>query len=119
MSDLDEGRIRSPVDRSKYRVMEEMLDDITVIMEDLCQSGFQTVHDATLQGLKKAKEQAGQYGMTYLAGLLADFYDEISAGRHQMQVRTERMAELYTKISEYLYLCRQKNEYNQMLDYYR
>ena len=34
--------------RSKYDVMEEILNGISGLMEDLVQSGFDTVHDGTL-----------------------------------------------------------------------
>lgn len=103
---------------SKFEVIDEITDQVSALTEDLYQSGFDTVHDATLKGLQIAADLTGQYGMAYLAGLLKDLAEDISAGRHRMEKQTGRMAELYTKISEYLYLCRQKTAYDRGLDYY-
>ena len=103
---------------SKFEALEEITNQVFTLTEDLYQSGFDTVHDATLKGLQKAADLTGQYGMVYLAELLKEITEEISAGRHQMKKQTGRMAELYTKISEYLYLCRQKTAYDRGFDYY-
>lgn len=104
--------------RSKYEVMEEMAEEVLGIMEDLYQSGFDTVHDTTLKDLKKAAEVTGQYGLSGLEELLSGLYERISLSRHQMEKRTDCLAELYVKVSEYLYLCRQKTAYDRGLDYY-
>lgn len=104
--------------RSKYEVMEEMAQEILGIMEDLYQSGFDTVHDTTLKDLEKAAKAAGQYGLSGLSELLSELYEGISLSRHQMEKRTDRLAELYVKVSEYLYHCRQKTAYDRGLDYY-
>ena len=104
--------------QSKFEVMEEITDQVFGLTEDLYQSGFDTVHEATLKGLQKAADLTGQYGMTYLAELLREITEEISAGRHRMEKQTGRMAELYTKISEYLSLCRQKTAYDRGFNYY-
>ena len=98
--------------KSKFAAVGEIAEDVLELMEELYQSGFDTVHDSTLQGMEKAVKQTGQYGMKYLSGLLGELTDEISIGRHQMEKKTARMTELYTEISEYLYLCRQKAAYD-------
>ncbi len=109
--------------RSKYEAIEDILDEIIKLLEDLYQSGFDTVHDSTLKDLEKTGELTEQYGMQYLSGLLGGLADEISAGRH----RTEEMratdkkalvAELYTRLNEYLYLGRQKAVYDRGKHYY-
>lgn len=104
--------------RSKYEVMDQMTEELLGLMEDLCQSGFDTVHDTTLKDIRQAAERTGQYGMTYLSELLSRLYAEISAGRHRMEKDVAGMAEIYTSINEYLYICRQKTAYDRGLDYY-
>lgn len=103
---------------SKYEVMEQMTDDIRGLMEDLYQSGFDTVHETSLRDLQKAAAAAEQFGMKYLAELLGSLSQEILAGRHRMERNTAGMAELYTKVNEYLYLCREKTAYDRGFDYY-
>lgn len=103
---------------SKFTAVGEIAGDVFELMEELYQSGFDTVHDTTLQSLEKSVIRTRQYGMKYLSGLLDQLADEISAGRHRMEKRTAQMAELYTEINEYLYLCEQKVTYDQGREQY-
>lgn len=117
--------------RSKYEMMEELADGIGKLLEDLCQSGFDTVHDSTLGELGKAAELTAQCGMERLSEMLGQLAGELSARRH----RTEEMssagesggaggrgtawaAEIYTSLNEYLYLAGQKAAYDRGLEYY-
>lgn len=104
--------------KSKYEVVDELAEEVLGLMEDLYQSGFDTVHDTTLKDMKKAAQLAGQYGCAGLAKLLTGLYEGISLSRHQMERQTGPVAELYVKINEYLYLCRQKTAYDRGLEYY-
>lgn len=104
--------------RSKFTAIGEIADEVLGLMEELYQSGFDTVHDSTLQRLEKFAKQTGQYGMKYLSELLDQLAGEISAGRHQMERRTAKMMELFVEINEYLYLCEQKVTYDQGREQY-
>lgn len=98
--------------KSKYAAVGEIANEILGLMEELYQSGFDTVHDSTLQRLEKSAKQTKQYGMKYLSELLEALSAEISSGRHRMEKKTAQIAELYTDINEYLYYCRQKTAYD-------
>lgn len=102
----------------KYQAIENLAEDVLGLMEDLYQSGFDTVHDSTLQGMERAAKRTTQYGMRHLSELLGQLAAEISESRHQMKKKTAQMAELYTQINEYLYICRQKTAYDRGLAYY-
>lgn len=104
--------------RSKYKAVGDVADEVLELMEELYQSGFDTVHDSTIQGMEKAAIKTKQYGMKHLSELLDKLTSEISAGRHQMERKTAQMAELYTEINEYLYLCRQEVTYDQGREQY-
>lgn len=104
--------------RTKYEAMEDLTAEAASLMEDLYQSGFDTVHDSTLKDIQKAAELTGQYGMAYLSELLSAMAEEISLSRHRMERKTASMAGLYTNVSEYLYLCRQKTAYDRGESYY-
>lgn len=103
---------------SRHEAIEQLTDEVLGLMEDLYQSGFDTVHDSTLQGMERAAAKTGQYGMQYLSELLKQLTEEISESRHQMEKKTAQMAELYTELNEYLYICRQKTAYDRGLEYY-
>ena len=105
--------------KPKYQVVEEIAEEVKSLMEDLYQSGFYTVHDSTLKDIGKAAELTENYGMKYLSEQLSELSREITAGRHRMKRQNGRMAELYTDINEYLYLCRQKTAYDRGWDYYK
>ena len=104
--------------KSKYEAIEDLIAEAASLMEDLYQSGFDTVHDSTLKDIQKNAEVTGQYGMAYLSELLSAMAEEISLGRHRMERKTASMAALYTNVSEYLYLCRQKTAYDRGESYY-
>ncbi len=104
--------------RSKYEVMEELAEEAGSLLEDLYQSGFDTVHDSTLKDMQRNAELTEQYGMRYLSQLLADMAEEIEKSRHRMEKQPARLAELYVRVSEYLYLARQKTAYDRGQSYY-
>ena len=104
--------------RSKYEVIEDLAAEIGSLMEDLYQSGFDTVHDSTLKDIQNTEKLTEQYGMVYLSELLSGMAEEISLSRHRMERKAASMAGLYTNVSEYLYLCRQKTAYDRGKSYY-
>lgn len=104
--------------KPKFLVMEDIAAEILSLMADLCQSGFSTVHDSTLKGLQKSAALTAQYGMEYLSGLLAALEENLAANRHRIAQENGPLAGIYTEISEYLYLMKQKNEYSRGEDYY-
>lgn len=104
---------------TKYEAVGDIAERILALMTELCQSGFDTVHDSTLQEMGKAARTVERYGMKHLSGLLRELTDGISAGRHQMTKQTARVMEIYTEINEYLYLCRQKIAYDQGMEQYK
>lgn len=104
--------------RSKYEVIEDLAAEIGSLMEDLYQSGFDTVHDSTLKDIQNTAKLTEQYGMAYLSELLSGMAEEISLSRHRMERKAASMAGLYTNVSEYLYLCRQKTAYDRGKSYY-
>ncbi len=118
-AESNESAAAIPTDhKPKFLVMEDMAAEILSLMADLCQSGFSTVHDSTLKSLQKSATLTAQYGMEYLSGLLAALEENLAANRHRMQQENGHLAGIYTEISEYLYLMKQKNEHSRGEDYY-
>ena len=105
--------------KTKYEVMEDLAGETGSLLEDLYQSGFDTVHDSTLKDIRKNAELTGQYGMQYLSKLLADMAEEIEISRHRMEKQPARLTELYVNVSEYLYLAGQEAAYDRGKNYYQ
>ena len=104
--------------RPGFLVIEDLAGEIRSLMEELYQSGFAAVHDSTLEELQKTANLSAQYGMQYLSELLGALSGKIEANRHRMRQEIAPLAELYTKIDEYLYICIQKTAYDRGESYY-
>lgn len=99
--------------QSKEEVLEILLSDVMQLLEDLCLSGFDTVHDSTLEALRKMVPLTLQYGMSRLSGMLNQLADGLELRRHRMEKQGDKLAQLYTSLNEYLYLAMQKTMYDQ------
>ena len=100
---------------------EELFMDISSVLEDLCQSGFHTVHDSTLQELNEKGKTAAQCGMRHLSGLLLTFAEELSKGRHNISKDNNAdalFAKYYAELIESIELGREKIAYDKGKNYY-
>lgn len=101
-----------------YEAVWALLNEISQLMEDLFQSGFDTVHDSTLTALEASARQTAEYGMDYLAGLLTTLWRGLSNRRHSLERPTDHMTEKYIKINQYLSLCAHKISQDKAWEYY-
>lgn len=101
-----------------YEAVTVLLEETSQLMEDLFQSGFDTVHDSTLAALENETKKAREYGMDYLSGLLNSLWEGLSRRRHQLEKPRDHMAEIYAKINQYLNLCMQKASQDKAWEYY-
>ena len=104
--------------QTKEHVLYDVLEEVSGLMEDLLQSGFDTVHDSTLEELERAVEVVKQYGMTYLSELLQQIKEQVTSRRHQSTRQQDKIVEQYAQVNEYLFLCRQKIIYDEAYRYY-
>ena len=102
----------------KEEALEELVADVQEQLEDLFQSGFDTVHDSTLEELDSIKSLCMQYGMTHLSHLLGSLVDKIVARRHRTKAEADDLARVYADLQEYLYICREKITYDRTAGYY-
>ena len=103
----------------KGEALEILLEEVGNLLEELFQSGFRTVHDSTMASLENMEELAVQYGMQYLADMLGELKGGLAKRRHSLERPKDGMAETYTRLNEYLYLCREKAAYDKGLWYYK
>lgn len=100
---------------------EEFFSDINSILEDICQSGFHTVHDSTLHDLKEKGETASQCGMQHLSELLLSMEEVLSQNRHRISKDKNAdslCAEYYTALIKSIELGREKTAYDKGKNYY-
>lgn len=104
---------------SKEEALEALLEQVYLIMEELYQSGFDTVHDSTLEELKQVQKLVLQYGMGYLGELLGELLEGIGMRRHRIRRGdSDEMGWVYTRVNEYLYLGMEKIGYDRGKRYY-
>ncbi len=99
----------------KEEVFENLLDDVDNLLEELFQSGYDTIHDSTMQ---RAAEETEQIGMAYLSSLLHTLAAGLAVRRHQINPHEDGMAAVFAELNEYLYLCRGKIACDRGRDYY-
>ena len=102
----------------KEEVFENLLDDVDNLLEELFQSGYDTIHDSTMQALQRAAEETEQIGMAYLSSLLHTLAAGLAVRRHQIHPPEDGMAAVFAELNEYLYLCRGKIACDRGRDYY-
>lgn len=106
---------------NKEAYFEEFFADISSILEDICQSGFHTVHDSTLQELEEKADTAAQCGMKHLSELLDGLREELFSNRHRISAAKSAdslSAKYYTKLVEYTKLGMEKTVYDRGKNYY-
>lgn len=100
------------------RQMYSLLAEISQQVEDLYQSGFDTIHDSTLGMLRQWAERAGESGLTFLGAQLGKLCREIEVCRHSLHPVQGTELGIYVKIVEYLWLARRKTEFDLAEAYY-
>lgn len=103
---------------SKEEKLEMLLADVENLLEELFQSGFDTVHDSTLEAMENMTKLTEQYGMAYLSELLEALTRGLAMRRHQLEKKQDGMAGLYAKLNEYIYLCKEKTACDRGRNYY-
>ena len=98
--------------RNKEEVLGELLEEVKSLLGELCQSGFDTVHDSTLKGTEKMADLTRQYGMAHLSDMLGELTEGICLRRHRLKKDQDMLAGVYARLNEYLYLCEEKLAYD-------
>lgn len=101
------------------KAVREVVEEAIRLTEEICQSGFQTVHADTLESLAKLAETAAEFGLAGLSDRLHTFGEGVSMRRHRIRREADHLAEQYGAISRYLYLCREKIRWDEACEYYR
>lgn len=104
----------------KEEAADLLLEEVEQLLEELYLSGFDTVHDSTLEALQKIKKRTPLYGMEFLTELLTKLADALSMRRHQFDKdkKEDLAAETYTTLCQYISVCRKKTEYDRGTNYY-
>ncbi len=80
------------------------------ILTNLFQSGFDAVHESTLEGMGAAAASGRQYGMEALADMLEQLKQLLAARRHQFRGENRQACEIYGKLNQYLEICTRQLE---------
>lgn len=102
----------------KEEALEQLMSDVENLLEDLYQSGFDTVHDSTLKALNDMTRRTAAYGMELLSELLTQLTDGLTMRRHQLKKQEDCLLGVYAQIDWYVGLCREKIERDKGRCYY-
>lgn len=103
----------------KEEALEQLLSDVENLLEDLYQSGFDTVHDSTLKAFNNMVGCTTAYGMELLSKLLAQLTDGLIMRRHQLEKKGDSLVSVYTQLYQYVSICRDKIERDKGAHYYK
>lgn len=102
----------------REEALEQLLCDVENLLEDLYQSGFDTVHDSTLEAFNTMVRRTAAYGMKLLSELLSQLADGLTMRRHQMEKKEDSLARVYAQLYRYVNVCRDKIECDKGVRYY-
>lgn len=102
----------------KEDALELIMTDVSGMLADLYQGGFDTVHDSTLDALADLTKRTAGYGMGQLSGMLLQLSDGLNARRHQLKKDEDGLAGIYTKLNLYVRICKEKIENDRGVNYY-
>lgn len=106
------------VQMESCEAVEEILDEVEALLLELFQSGFSTIYDSTLKGMKEQSGKAEQIGLLLLSEMLDTLYSKLEQGRHQMNTEIQEMLKLYQQIYQYLIISRERTELDKGVCYY-
>lgn len=92
----------------KEEALEQLMADVESLLEDLYQSGFDTVHDSTLEALNHMTRRTAAYGMELLSRLLAQLAEGLTMRRHQLKKQEDGLLGVYAQIDRYVGVCRER-----------
>lgn len=92
----------------KEEALEQLMSDVENLLEDLYQSGFDTVHDSTLEALNNMTGRTAAYGMELLSKLLTQLAGGLTMRRQQLKKQEDCLLGVYAQIAWYVGVCRER-----------
>lgn len=96
--------------------MTEILTEIRQTLDDLFQSGLQSVQDETLTRIESLAKESEQMGLHMAARELENIYQKLSQRYHQMVFDAEPVIKSMADLSAYLEYCREKASYDKAVE---
>lgn len=110
--------VEKKIQMESCEAVEEVLDEVEALLVELFQSGFTTIYDSTLKGMKEQSRNAEQIGLSLLSEMLDSLSLRLEQGRHQMNIKLQEMLAIYQQIYQYLIICRERTEIDKGVCYY-
>ena len=106
---------------SPQQAVQEVLKQVESVLEDLYQTGFDTVQESILQRCRELVELAELYGMEYLRNTLAHLTEQLVMNRHRMKQTedADKSIQQYLRLWEYSSVGQKKVMYDMAADYYK
>ena len=92
----------------KYNNMLDILNEMQSTMEEMLLSGFNRVHDVTLNELKNCAESFKNYGLKYGADIIKEIYESLEKKQHNFNFDYSECIRKYCILNEYYQVCRER-----------
>ncbi|MCM1119414.1 MAG: SWIM zinc finger family protein [bacterium] len=92
--------------------LQSYLEEVRWLLQDIYQAGDATVQDATLQAMRKAREQGITYGMTAMSDWLCKLEEQLAGARHRLDHPSDQIMKLYCRLWKYVSLCLKRTAYD-------
>jgi hypothetical protein len=90
--------------------LTEVVNNARKLFTELFASGFLSIHESTLEELKKTAGLCSQCGLSYGGDKLLELWEEVRGLRHQLNQDYKKTMELYCTLEQYFGLCQNKLE---------
>jgi len=97
--------------------MEQLLWQVSELLEDMFQCGLHSIQDELLEHIKSSANECESNGLHKGSQLLGDIYQNLDENRHQLlgEENIEPVLKMLADLSLYLEYCREKMEYELVL----
>lgn len=106
------------MENSEYNLLLDLISDVRQEMTDLFQSGFATVHDASIKHIRNLSDVSERYGLHTLSQMLSSLAELIEMRRHSTTFDDSKIMDVMCRICKYIEICQRRIRYENILENY-
>lgn len=103
---------------SEYNLLLDLISEVRQEMSDLFQSGFATVHDASIERIRNLSDVSERYGLHTLSQMLLPLAELIETRRHTTESDDSKIMDVMCRICRYIEICERRIRYENILENY-
>ena len=103
---------------SEYDLLLDLISEVRQETAGVFQSGFATVHDASIKQIRNLSDVSERYGLHTLSQMLSSLAELIEARRHTTSFDDSKLMDVMCKICKYTEICERRIRYENILQNY-